>query len=124
MRRDFVNAEVEAEAQAAPPAPPAAWPAYPAPRRAAESVIHQKAKQGELLWVKAALDAGADIGDREGPVRGAFVAPSALHARRMACAHNATLQRCAPPRAPRLPARDAYTRRSRLACPLTAAVRS
>jgi hypothetical protein len=69
MRRDVSTTEAAPEPATAPAALPAAWPAYPAPRRATESVIHQKAKQGELLWVKAALDAGADIGDREGPVR-------------------------------------------------------
>ena len=72
MRRDIAELpEPEAEAEA-PPAPPAAFPAYPPPQRATSvGVIHQKAELGELLWVKAALDAGADIGDREGKVRAA-----------------------------------------------------
>ena len=75
MRRDFVSEEAAPEE--APPAPaPTAYPPYPAPQRTGASVIHQKAAQGELLWVKAALDAGADIGDREGLVRPARARPA------------------------------------------------
>jgi hypothetical protein len=44
-------------------------PAQPPPQRLTSSLIHQKAEGGELLWIKAALDAGADIHDRGGMVR-------------------------------------------------------
>ena len=84
MRRDFVSEEAAPE-EVVPPPVPTAYPSYPAPQRTTCSVIHQKAAQGELLWVKAALDAGADIGDREGLVRPARGPPRLpLHTRRIA----------------------------------------
>lgn len=93
MRRALLvdDAAPEEMVEEAPPAAVSlAWPQYPEPDDDKESsTIHQKAELGELLWVKAALDAGADIGDRQSPVRARGwqrnAANACMGARRVLC---------------------------------------